>query len=69
MFTGSWDNYRQTSYGRVGLTAGPQRLVLRGVPPLNGAIIDLREVRLLPTGSPAPEDFKNVRPLAGTAAR
>ncbi len=68
-FTGSWDNYRQTSFGRVGLSAGPQRLVLRGVPPLNGAIIDLREVRLVPAGSPTPEDFKNVRPLAGTAAR
>jgi hypothetical protein len=68
-FTGSWDNYRQAGFGRVQLAAGTQRLLVRGVPPLNGAIIDLREVRLLPSGSPPPEDFQNVRLLDGTAAR
>ena len=59
--TGSWDEYRQTRLGQIELPAGAQRLVFRGQPPLSGAIIDLRELRLVPAGSPAPGDFTHVR--------
>lgn len=68
-FTGAWDNYRQARFGRVQLAAGLQRLLVRGVPPLNGAILDLREVRLLPAGSPTPDDFRNVQPLVEGVAQ
>lgn len=57
--TGTWENYRQTKVGTVELPGGEHRLVLRGVPPIQTAILDLREVRLVPAGSPAPADFRS----------
>jgi hypothetical protein len=60
--TGSWDTYEQKRLGRVHLDSGRQRVSLRGVPPLEGAILDLRELRLTPEGQAAPSDFSRVVP-------
>lgn len=46
--TGSWDEYRQEAVGRIRLEGGTIRLSMRAVPPLSGAVLDLREVRLVP---------------------
>ncbi len=48
--TGTFDDYRLAKLGRLQLKAGPQRLTFSGVPPLEGAILDLREMRLVPAG-------------------
>jgi putative heme-binding domain-containing protein len=55
--TGSWDTYRQTKVGALHLPKGSVRLVARGVPLLREPILDLRELRLVPAGSPVPADF------------
>lgn len=55
--TGSWENYQQAKVGTLHLPKGPVRLVVRGVPPLREPILDLREIRLVPAGNPAPGDF------------
>ncbi len=49
--TGSWDTYRQARIGTLSLPKGKHRLVVRGVPPVRAAMVDLREVRLVPAGS------------------
>jgi putative heme-binding domain-containing protein len=46
--TGSWDVYRQERVGRIRLEGGTVRMSMRAVPPLSGAVLDLREVRLVP---------------------
>ncbi len=46
--TGSWEEYRQQKVGQVNLAMGLQRISLRAVPPLAGAVLDLREIRLVP---------------------
>jgi putative membrane-bound dehydrogenase-like protein len=49
--TGGWDKYRQEKVGTTTLEAGLQRLVLRpSGPKLNGALMDLRGLRLVPEG-------------------
>jgi putative heme-binding domain-containing protein len=49
--TGGWDKYRQEKVGTTTLEAGLQRLVLRPAgPKLNGALMDLRGVYLVPEG-------------------
>ena len=68
-FTGSWDNYRQRDFGRLTLTAGRHRLVLRPVPPIKSAALDLRELRLVPVGQGAPPDFPAATDGAGARAK
>jgi putative membrane-bound dehydrogenase-like protein len=46
--TGSWDAYRQVNAGKVKLPAGRVRLTVRSKGPVRGALIDLRELRLVP---------------------
>src|SRR6185437_9592308 len=46
--TGNWDTYRQKSLGRLELPAGKHELVVRPEGPLNGPLIDLKAVRLVP---------------------
>lgn len=48
--TGGWDRYRQVVIGQVELSRGPHRLIVRPAAPVNEALFDLREVRLVPTG-------------------
>lgn len=55
--TGSWDQYQRRSLGRLKLEAGRQRVVLRATPPVQSAVLDLREVRLVPSGQGTPEDY------------
>lgn len=55
--TGTWEQYRQIRIGRMRLEEGRQRLVVRGLMPLRGAILDLRQLRLLPAGTTTPADF------------
>jgi putative membrane-bound dehydrogenase-like protein len=55
--TGSWDTYRQTRLGTLTLAAGRTRIAVLGLAPLHGAILDLRELRLMPEGAAAPADF------------
>jgi hypothetical protein len=46
--TGNWDTYRQAKVGEVTLPAGNQRLVLRPAVKPQGALLDLRAIRLVP---------------------
>lgn len=50
--TGSWDTYRWTKVGEVSLPAGRSRVVIRPDGPLQGALIDLRNVRFAPVTLP-----------------
>jgi putative heme-binding domain-containing protein len=45
--TGSWDTYRQVRVGTIALAAGRQRVVLRAEGAIKGALIDLKEARLV----------------------
>jgi hypothetical protein len=49
--TGSWDTYKRSSWGTLHLEKGSHRLLIRGVPPVSEAIMDLREITLAPAGA------------------
>ena len=46
--TGSWDTFRQKKVGEITLAADRQRLVLRPARNPQGALIDLRAIKLVP---------------------
>ncbi len=46
--TGTWDTYRAAAIGRVELPAGARVLTFRSAGPPNGALMDLRSIRLVP---------------------
>jgi putative heme-binding domain-containing protein len=46
--TGTWDDYRGKDLGAVRLPAGSGELVIQSDGPINGALLDLRGVRLSP---------------------
>jgi putative membrane-bound dehydrogenase-like protein len=46
--TGTWEDYRRTKVGELELAAGRQRLELRPVVQIKGAMIDLRAIELRP---------------------
>ncbi len=46
--TGNWDTYRREKLGDLSLKAGQQRIVLRSDGKPNGALIDVRSIRLVP---------------------
>ena len=48
--SGGWDKYRQDKIGTVELPAGFQRLTLRPDAQVNGALMDLRALYLVPPG-------------------
>ena len=55
--TRSWDIYRWGRVGRMNLPAGRQRFLVRSDGPVTvGALIDLREVRLIPAGGKGPAE-------------
>jgi putative membrane-bound dehydrogenase-like protein len=60
--TGSWDTYRQARVGTLHLPKGKLRLAVRGTPPVHEPMVDLREVRLVPAGKPAPGQFPAADP-------
>jgi putative membrane-bound dehydrogenase-like protein len=59
--TGSWDVYRQSKFGSITLQTGRQNVELRAEGPFKGALLDLREIRLMPSGKAAPADFPPAR--------
>jgi putative membrane-bound dehydrogenase-like protein len=46
--TGSWDVYRQAKVGTITLAAGKQRVSMRSAGKISGAMIDLKEIKLVP---------------------
>ncbi len=48
--TGGWDTYKHFRIGVIALAAGEQRIVFRSAGPIRGALIDLRSIKLTPTG-------------------
>lgn len=46
--TGEWENYRKATIGTLNLEAGEHRLFARSAGPIRSALIDLREIRLVP---------------------
>ena len=46
--TGSWDTYKQAKLGSVELKTGPQKLSFRSQGKIQGALLDLRSLRLIP---------------------
>jgi putative heme-binding domain-containing protein len=45
--TGSWDTYRFARHGEIRLAAGTQQIVMRAAGPIRGALIDLKEIKLI----------------------
>jgi putative membrane-bound dehydrogenase-like protein len=48
--TGGWDRYRQQKIGTIALATGTHRLTFRPDGRLNGALLDLRGIHLVPRG-------------------
>lgn len=46
--TGTWENYQQADVGELPLRAGKQRIVMRAAQRVQGAMIDLKAIRLTP---------------------
>ena len=46
--TGSWDTYRVAQVGKIALVAGKQSVVLRAAKKPQGAMFDLKSIRLTP---------------------
>jgi putative membrane-bound dehydrogenase-like protein len=46
--TGTWDEYHQYEFGTLELPAGQHRLVMKADRRIQGALIDLRSIRLVP---------------------
>ena len=46
--TGSWETYQQRRVGYLNLEPGRHRLRVRARPPVSSAVLDLRELRLVP---------------------
>ena|ERR1700722_9309229 len=55
--TSSWDTYSQSKLGTIRLESGQRIISMHGQPPVNGPILDLREIRLVPAGQP-PHNFQ-----------
>jgi putative membrane-bound dehydrogenase-like protein len=49
--TGTWASYQKSRIGRIALKAGQQRITFRTEGELRNALLDLRAVLLVPTGS------------------
>jgi putative heme-binding domain-containing protein len=45
--TGTWDTYRFARQGELRLSAGRQQIIMRSAGPIRGALIDLKEIKLL----------------------
>jgi putative membrane-bound dehydrogenase-like protein len=70
--TGGWNRYRTLRAGTIRLAAAAQSIVVRGEPPIRGALFDLRSIRLAPsqthtTQAAAARDNKQT-PTAATLA-
>jgi len=52
--TGTSENYRQQAFGQIEIGPGRSLLTLRPDPPLNGPLMTLRGIKLIPT-EPAPQ--------------
>ena len=48
--TGGWDRYRQPKIGRTTLKPGRHSIIMRASEPVDEALFDLREIRLVPVG-------------------
>ena len=48
--TGGWQSYRPVTLGEVALTPGAQRVVLRALSKSGEAVVNVRRMRLVPTG-------------------
>lgn len=46
--TGNWDTYQKKVFGRIKLESGAQSVIFRSAGAINGALIDLRTIRLVP---------------------
>jgi hypothetical protein len=46
--SGGWDTYRGLRPGRITLPAGQHRVTFRSQGAIQGALLDLREIKLLP---------------------
>jgi putative membrane-bound dehydrogenase-like protein len=52
--TGGWSRYRHAKVGNITLPAGIERIVLRPLGPVKGALLDLRGLVLVPEGKEPP---------------
>lgn len=55
--TASWDDYRQAKIGAVRLKQGRQRVTFRSGGALNGFLVDLRAICLVPSGQRPPDHY------------
>jgi putative heme-binding domain-containing protein len=48
--TGTWEVYKQARVGTLALEAGERQVTMRAAGKINGALLDLRAIRLVPAG-------------------
>jgi putative heme-binding domain-containing protein len=60
--TGGWDKYQRVLVGQLKMAPGTQRLTLRPHGPLQGALLDLRGMLLVPEGAQPTTDAKKPEP-------
>ena len=46
--TGNWDTYETHPFGEIELSKGEQQIALLPLGELNGALVDLKSIRLVP---------------------
>ena len=59
--TGTWDNYKHDTFGQLELAPGQHRLSFRAEGEIRNCLMDLREVRLVPSSRKAPPQFSSGR--------
>ena len=55
--TGTWDDYKHDKFGQLDLPAGRHKLFFRAEGELKNCLLDLREVRLVPSSRKGPPQF------------
>lgn len=50
--TGGWDRYRKVRVGSISLRKGQGQLIVRPAGPIQGALVDLRQIKLVPLKNP-----------------
>lgn len=59
--TGTWDDYKHDKFGQVDLAPGRHKLFFRAEGEIKNCLLDLREVRLVPSSRKAPPQISAAR--------
>jgi putative heme-binding domain-containing protein len=57
--TGTWDNYKHEKFGQLELSPGKHKISLRPEGEIKNYLLDLREIRLVPSSRKSPPQFSS----------